>query len=571
MYIAPNSEIRCLAGVPIDNTYRNTLWFDTIQAQETYFLSKTKLTFTAQSYQRANRGFLRINAPVAQLYNCNYLMFKNTAFDNKWFYAFITNVEYVNNVTSRVEYALDVMQTWFFDYSLGVNYVSREHIVIDAIGANLIPEGLETGEYIVNPTTYGDIITQWNLVFACTFDYDLNDSQGKLIGQTYSGITLVSFPLNHVIPDSGNSIQSNINAINDFIDRATTAGKIEQIVGVYMIPYTNNGVSTYGGTPSSSGGQTIISVPKNQSQIDGYIPKNNKLFTYPYNFLMCNTQLGTSGVLKYEFFSDANCRILKSGSTAINSENLYVPINYKGKEYNWDEKFVMPVSCQCAFNVDAYKAYVAQSLVAYLGNQVYEIVESSPVGSLLDPNSSWINEIPRLSFEENATSGNGGHAGGGAGRSGRPETEFSRSDLVKAKSMLAMASAMGGFNSVYKELQGMYSKYIQAPHSVGSTDFNTLINMNVFGFRINQMHITNEFARSIDGFFNMFGYATHQLKIPNRHSRPHWNYVQLKNTHIEGAIPFEHESAICSIYDNGITFWKNPAEVGDYSLDNRPT
>ena len=27
---------------------------------------------------------------------------------------------------------------------------------------------------------------------------------------------------------------------------------------------------------------------------------------------------------------------------------------------------------------------------------------------------------------------------------------------------------------------------------------------------------------------------------------------------------------VSKIYDNGITFWKNPAEVGHYELDNRP-
>ena len=31
-----------------------------------------------------------------------------------------------------------------------------------------------------------------------------------------------------------------------------------------------------------------------------------------------------------------------------------------------------------------------------------------------------------------------------------------------------------------------------------------------------------EFARIIDDYFNMFGYATHRVKTPNRDGRPHW-------------------------------------------------
>ena len=35
-------------------------------------------------------------------------------------------------------------------------------------------------------------------------------------------------------------------------------------------------------------------------------------------------------------------------------------------------------------------------------------------------------------------------------------------------------------------------------------------------------------------------------------------------------IPFDSDdmSKICSIYDNGITWWKNGSEVGNYSLNN---
>jgi hypothetical protein len=72
----------------------------------------------------------------------------------------------------------------------------------------------------------------------------------------------------------------------------------------------------------------------------------------------------------------------------------------------------------------------------------------------------------------------------------------------------------------------------------------------------------------IDDFFTMYGYAVRRCKIPNRSSRPHWNYVKTIGCCITGSVPADDMRKICSIYDAGITFWKNGNEVGNYSLNN---
>ena len=148
MYIAPNTTIRMLKDVPLDNTYRNTIYFAYVANQTSYFSGKTKYTFAAQSYQRVQKGTLRIGRKADDLYDCNYLMFQNTAYGNKWFYAFVTGVEYVNNETSEVSFEIDVMQTWHFDYDVKMSFVEREMSVTDNIGDNLVPENLEIGDYI---------------------------------------------------------------------------------------------------------------------------------------------------------------------------------------------------------------------------------------------------------------------------------------------------------------------------------------------------------------------------------------------------------------------------------------
>ena len=130
MYIAPNSTIKLLRNVYLDNTYTNTVYFVGSQAQAEFFSGKAKYTLSNYTYQRKER-ILRVGILADNLYDCNYLMFQNTAFGNKWFYAFITNVEYVNNEASNITFEIDVMQTWYFDYTVKPSFIEREHSASD--------------------------------------------------------------------------------------------------------------------------------------------------------------------------------------------------------------------------------------------------------------------------------------------------------------------------------------------------------------------------------------------------------------------------------------------------------
>lgn len=90
-------------------------------------------------------------------------------------------------------------------------------------------------------------------------------------------------------------------------------------------------------------------------------------------------------------------------------------------------------------------------------------------------------------------------------------------------------------------------------------------------FYFRQMQISAEYARVIDDYFDMYGYATRRVKVPNRSARPHWNYVKTNGCVLIGNAPADDVRKICGIYDNGITFWKSASEVGNYSLDNSPS
>ena len=87
-------------------------------------------------------------------------------------------------------------------------------------------------------------------------------------------------------------------------------------------------------------------------------------------------------------------------------------------------------------------------------------------------------------------------------------------------------------------------------------------------FYQSRVHITAEYAEIIDDFFTMYGYTCKKVKVPNRSARPKWNYTKTNGCVVKGKAPADSVRKICSIYDNGITFWKNASEVGNYSLNN---
>ena len=102
----------------------------------------------------------------------------------------------------------------------------------------------------------------------------------------------------------------------------------------------------------------------------------------------------------------------------------------------------------------------------------------------------------------------------------------------------------------------------------GSTNSGNDIANNNFGYRVFNMAITAEYAEIIDNFFERFGYAVKKNKVPNMDTRPHWNYVKTTDAYITGNCPADALAKIISIFNHGVTFWKVPSEVGNYSLNN---
>ena len=129
--------------------------------------------------------------------------------------------------------------------------------------------------------------------------------------------------------------------------------------------------------------------------------------------------------------------------------------------------------------------------------------------------------------------------------------------------------ALSGFTGILNQMGEQYKASLMPPQASGnlnSGDITTSADMNKFSFY--SMCIKEEYARIIDRYFQMFGYQVNDVKTPASAHRSRWWYTQTIDCDIEGNIPQDDAQRIKDAYNNGIRFWRNPAEMGNYDLTN---
>lgn len=545
MYIEPNSTVILCKNIPFNNNYEATMWFGDTVAQFAFFTAQDKVVevFQKQSYVRPSGslgGTIDVKELADNLYNVNYMVFQNTNFGSKWFYAFVTNVEYINNKTTRLTFEIDVMQTWMFDYTLNECFVEREHSATDEIGDNLINEGLELGDYYFEDLGMSEFFGgNYLVIVATSFDdvvetetgYERIVGTGNLYGGLYSGLQYKAF----------NTTESGIYELNSWLKRVTEANYSDGIVSMYMIPEDLIGDFYPSGNPVA---RSEGKLKADLYNIGGYACKNNKLYTYPYNLLGVSSSSGEMAEYHIEYFGlDSACYFTLSCVAGAPPEAQIVPLHYKGSESgqpNYNERLLFNNFPQCAYTIDAYRAWIAQNSTIMNANVLSSGIQGAISGfSSGSNNESFINKIT------------GGLVGGTVGAVGG-----------------AIGSALP---TVISNLAQTKVASTLPPHANGSPTGCIDIGWDTIGFRYYHIHIRPEFAKIIDDFFQKYGYATKQVKVPNVNVREHWTYTKTIGCTINGALPADDESAICTIFDSGITFFKDEASFTQQSsLYNRP-
>lgn len=539
----PNTVVKILQNVPLDDTYTDTRWFSSVGDQTGFFNGKAKYTFTDLTYQRVNNGIAqprvaltcRVPMIADNLYDCNYMMFQNTNYGSKWFYAFIKQVNYINPNNTEIVYEIDYLQSFMFELSIKASFVEREHASADEDKpfANLTPEPLQVPNWTYDQTTFSVIdMESMGLQTAPTIVMALVPSSlttalftpdGEFYSGIYSGAYYKTF--------------TTAAEANAFIVALAAIDAQDSIVDVFMSP----------GSPKASSGTEKKSVTT-------AIDVTGEVFTTP---------TGT--------YTIRNKKLLNSQFTYIYGNS------HSGEEMTWLPEYVNGTTFAGEVHVAYNPEFAMMFVPRYMGstdvgkrgidyglpfNQVVHCTWNS-MGYL----GSAIKGAVKVAGVIAATVATGGAAAPAAlstavGPAAPAAIGPTMSGAMQTGARAVQAGTQLG------DLSEIFDTKGQSSRGSPPTDILTFA-MGLHGFDFRRMCPDKETLERFDTFFDMFGYQVNKVKVPNLDTRVAWNYVKLNRPCIYGSVPVEGMAVIRAAFSRGIRLWHVDA-VGDYSIQNPP-
>lgn len=508
MPFVPQSNIRLLHS-PLDPNGQNQIRFSSVAAQSAYFSSLIVGTeYSGLTYQRHD-NIMYVPEHIDNLWSVNYCMYQNNNFNSKWFYAFVTKMEYINDECTALTIKTDVFQTWMLSCTLLDSFIVRSMPRGEGVsgympGDNLIEENLETGEYICNTQIITHVLDELAILVL---------SSEKLPGDTlvtrkfYNGLPSGLFMLKF----------SDMDELSNWIDMMTEATHAEAIVSIFVVPKAIllGGADPNGTSVDGSHVQIAVDLGYKPTTLDQYTPRNKKLLTYPYNFMYVSNRNGQSAILKYEYFLNDRLWLKMDAGPQPNCEIKASPADYKGMVLNTDESLTLTGYPCIAWISDVFKTWLAQN--------AYNIPIN--IGS----------------------------------------AAMSVAAGVATQNAIGVA---GGLLSVAGELAAIKTHELMPDQARGTTTGSCNIGMGIQNFLIMQKTITREFAERLDQFFDMYGYKQNRIAKPDIDSRAHWNYIKTIDCNISGEVPGPDMEELKSLFNNGLTIWSNGSEIGNYTLQN---
>lgn len=570
---SPEGKI-LLGNVPWDNAYKHVRLYSSLSEQ---YNDISSLMFTStEKYTYISRGAaIKVPIPADRLYHVNYCMYRNESITDGYIYCFVKDVEYINDNTTQLTLETDIFQTYLMgtDWEVPSCFVERECVADDTVGKHLNAEPPMDIEYktyqIADYYNQGRFVVfmvnafpQYNLDL--DYAYTSQAVWGDVYHNQYSACKMIVYDTQD---------EASMNALERDLIWFNKCGAGEAICDGFMcstytlpvaddggylqleplrVPYYNsNSESDIRIVPGTYTVKANQEAPVHNIQInrahdfDGYVPKNNKLFVYPYCYAEVGDYTGRMHDFKFEFINndadrEAGILHLKHCEPISGEMSAYVwSPEYNG---NVDDRspifFTADMSNKISWVYSAYQNWAAQNAAT---NAMALIGSSAGVAFSVMPGMA-----------------------AAVGSLGMP---------IKAEA--AAAGGMGLMSTVSKIDQMM-----KVPNTAkGNVGGNCKYQMRKAGFYTRSVQILREFAEILDKFFTMYGYQVDMVKKPECWSRPNWNYVKtngccaksviLNDPPIRGrGTPADVLAAIRACFDNGITFWHTTTGFGNYELDN---
>lgn len=550
--MAKTGKIILSKNIKMDKNYKAVLNYS---EQQMYSLltDNNNLIYTANDYSFIReRNSIKLNCKYDVAIQSNYMAFQNPDYSNKWFFAFVDEVKYLSPDSVEILYTIDIWSTWHDYWTPKACYVIREHVTDDVIGRHTINEDLYLGDMVNNGSEIAESMIKTHTVLAISVDVFRQRDQLQFQGGVMSALHyyLIQYP----------GLTSS-NAADAFIYKLQQDyGSTDALQSLFEVPDSLSGWDIitaehdwdyfepptqlqYNGYKEIGGGPYLMEtkiIDKNYSQLDGYTPVNNKLYTFPYNYLSIDNNSGQSYNYPYEYFGTAGCEFEITGVITPGCSIRLVPKFYKGVAKNNSEGMnagKYPIGC---WTSDVYINWLTQNSI----------------------------NIPGTDIVLNAKQA--GIAGGIA------QSLFGAAALMMGNEFGIGTAVDGAFN-ILETLKQDYRMNLIPPQIEGNVNSGdiTYANGNLT-FTFYKKSIKYEVAEMLDKYFTRMGYKVNKVKVPNMGHRQNYNYVLVAmeenvaypNNHNNICLPAQALNNINKLFRNGITIWNNHNNFGDYSVSN---
>lgn len=560
--MAISSKIIFCKNIKLDRDNTNVLTYSEsdmltlVNSNGIKVAESTNYSFIGKGDRDAIDVQLDLSLTYQVLLQCNYIAFQNTNYSNKWYFAFIDRVQYINDGVARIHYTVDIFATWWSYWSPKACFVNREHVNDDTIGLHTLPENLELGEHIIQsgpPDVAGQIVE-----YTTPLHY-------IGLGDRYIVVAMTTWMPNYAVPPATrvyNGVYSGLkyyvfkdeDDVDAFIDDMQSEFDSDPIHSIFIVPaalcplgssdwFTPTGKSyelawfPVSDRATKMGDSVLIGKPDHLDT--SYVPVNKKLLTFPYCYLLVGNNSGMVKEYRYEFFNSVYATFDIYGAVIDGCSIRMYPTGYNMKHpsvtmqaNNNYEAIDAPKLPTCAWTNDPYTNWLTQQSVNMPLNTIKNI--GSIVGGI------------GLAA---ATGGTAALMGGGL--------------------------ALSGVTGIFDQMKQKYEHSLAPETAKGGANQGNLTFGMFDTFTVNRVSIREEYARSIDNYFSKFGYQINRTKLPNQTGRTTYNYVQIGTAEILAyqktdvlSVPAQDLVNINKLYQRGITLWHSHSNLGDYSQSN---
>lgn len=562
----PITTVQLMNNVPLfpDNT--NQIYFDNATHQNQYFTSRVYKTSNNLTYQRDYQVYALQAEYDNTITSCNYLRYRNNNYGNKWFYAFITSIRYVNPNTVYIDFILDAYQTFMFDITWKDCFIERSHVRDDTLGAHTLDEGIHVGNRYskeVNVSWPGTDVFAGNvkvvpiIFLAAAYVFPSSgDPTERIITANVQGTpttlavwfpnfdvtgTAPLFQMQQFLKLLQNSSKSNAIvasvAIPEHIARGTW-NTMKGVEGAITEVQTDPKAIESGAYLQISNQQFIDSVNATLTltPLMSYTPRNKKLYCYPFTYFVLSSNQGENVTIKTEWLpetqppvGDPDRELKLSLSANISPDSSYF---CKVTNANSASRALTCTMAQLPQVATASSTY-ANWLAGHMASITSGILA---------------NGLQIFGGTAATVSGAGASAGIGGITSGVNGIIGTIGNLIDAEKMPASLNSSGG--------------------STGNAAINNR------RFSLYQQVLNPDMYASIDQFFDMYGYKVNMNGTPDFYCRAYWQYFKIPIVNITGNVPAEYMNQIKSTFQNGVTLWNYSAgdgvDVGNYRNGYNP-